>query len=588
MAIFKKWLLTSIMSVALVFVSFANTVHITFAEGKTATLAIIGESQRGIILCPKEVSIEDGETAYSLLQKVLGDKVVAENSQYGMFVKGIDGLMGGATSGWTYDVNDKAAMVGADSYKLTSGDVVAYRFVVDWNNMNQETLQQTVDKIGTCKTDQNQQEEQKQDSKENKGTEGTIQENTETEVNDEANKPKEPELEQNPKVEEHQYVDNNAVKQQVEEAISKTSERMLQGGIGTDWMAVGLSRSGQEVPMEEKINYVQSVTKKVEKRLHRFSATDIARTVIGLTAMNADPTNVAGQNLIPLLYQSDTLNSVTGYTFALIALDTKKYEVPVGAKWSRVALVQEILHAQHTDGGWTYNVESSKENASSVDVTGMVLSALAPYQNQQEVKEAVAKAEQYLSSKQLENGGFKADGQENANSVAQAVLGLSAIGSNPTESKFTKKNGNAVQNLLSYQLENGEFKWLPSDTEGNTMATEQALLALIQYKVFLNQNGSIYDWSNDRIEVEIPDQPIVEAEVEAPVVEQEMKEQTQQPKDDSSNIVVQEEADHHNEKTTQTRQLPKTGAATGEAAMPVGMGVICIASAYALWRRKAA
>ncbi|AWC28988.1 MULTISPECIES: DUF4430 domain-containing protein [Bacillus cereus group] len=588
MAIFKKWLLTSIMSVALVFVSFANTVHITFAEGKTATLAIIGESQRGIILCPKEVSIEDGETAYSLLQKVMGDKVVAENSQYGMFVKGIDGLMGGATSGWTYDVNDKAAMVGADSYKLTSGDVVAYRFVVDWNNMNQETLQQTVDKIGTCKTGQNQQDEQKQDSRENKGVEGTSQENTGTEVNDEANKPKEPELEQNTKAEEHQYVDNNEVRKKVEEAISKTAERMLQDGIGTDWMAVGLSRSGQAVPMEDKINYVQSVTKKVEKRLHRFSATDIARTVIGLTAMNADPTNVAGQNLIPLLYQSDTLNSVTGYTFALIALDTKKYEVPVGAKWSRVALVQEILHAQHTDGGWTYNVESSKEDASSIDVTGMVLAALAPYQNQQEVKEAIAKAEQYLSSKQLENGGFEADGQENANSVAQAVLGLSAIGSNPTESKFTKKNGNAVQNLLSYQLENGEFKWLPSDAEGNTMATEQALLALIQYKAFLDQNGSIYDWSNDRMEAEIPNQPIVESEVEAPVVEQEMREQMQQPKDEPLHVAVQEEVDHHNEKTTQTRQLPKTGAATGEAAIPVGMGVICIASAYALWRRKAA
>lgn len=71
---------------------------------------------------------------------------------FGTYVKGIDGLMAGATSGWLYDVNDQSAEVGADSYKLKSGDVVVFRFVSDWNNMSQETLQQTLDKFGTCKT----------------------------------------------------------------------------------------------------------------------------------------------------------------------------------------------------------------------------------------------------------------------------------------------------------------------------------------------------------------------------------------------------------------------------------------------------
>ena len=50
-----------------------------------------------------------------------------------------------------------------------------------------------------------------------------------------------------------------------------------------------------------------------------------------------------------------------------------------------------------------------------------------------------------------------------------------------------------MQNLLSYQLSNGEFKWLPSDQNGNGMATEQALLALLQFK---EMGKSIYDWSN--------------------------------------------------------------------------------------------
>ena len=71
---------------------------------------------------------------------------------FGTYVKGIDGLMAGATSGWLYDVNDKSAEVGADSYKLNAGDVVVFRFVADWSNMSQETLQQTLDKFDTCKT----------------------------------------------------------------------------------------------------------------------------------------------------------------------------------------------------------------------------------------------------------------------------------------------------------------------------------------------------------------------------------------------------------------------------------------------------
>ncbi|TKI87883.1 cell wall anchor protein, partial [Bacillus wiedmannii] len=67
---------------------------------------------------------------------------------------------------------------------------------------------------------------------------------------------------------------------QVNDAISKTSEKMLQDGIESDWVALGLSRSGKNVPIEAKLNYVKSVTEKVEKRINRFSATDLARTII--------------------------------------------------------------------------------------------------------------------------------------------------------------------------------------------------------------------------------------------------------------------------------------------------------------------
>ncbi|MEC2918131.1 DUF4430 domain-containing protein [Bacillus tropicus] len=608
MAMLKKWLLTSLMAVTLVFVSFANTVHITFAEGNTAKLAIIGESQKGIMLCPKEEQIKDGETALSLLQKVMGDKVESETMSFGTYVKGIDGLMAGATSGWTYDVNDTSAQVGADSYKLESGDVVVFRFVSDWSNMSQETLQQTLDKFGTCKTvEEPKTDDPKQEKPEEPKTDDPKQEKPEEPKTDDPKqeKPEEPKTDdpkqekpEEPKTDDPKQEKPEQPKQeniqvpaaQVNDAISKTSEKMLQDGIESDWVALGLSRSGKNVPIEAKLNYVKAVTEKVEKRMNRFSATDLARTIIMMNAMQADPTKVGEHNLVQKLYESDKVNSVTGYTFALLAFDTKKYEVPVNSKWNRVALVDALLNAQHTDGGWTYDSASSKDSASSVDVTGMVLSALAPYQDRSDVKPAVQKAVTYLYNEQLENGGFSADGQENSNSAAQAIIGLSLV-KDVDQNRLHK----AMQNLLSYQLPNGEFKWLSGDQNGSGMATEQALLALIQFKEI---GKSIYDWSNVVIGEVIKPKPIEQPEkivepennvVDKEVTEEpeEQKQVQQETKDDNLKVVVDNEP-VKNKKSGNGSTLPKTGASSHSAATEVGMGVLCIASAYVLWRRKAA
>ncbi|HDX9709695.1 TPA: DUF4430 domain-containing protein [Bacillus cereus] len=612
MAMLKKWLLTSLMAVTLVFVSFANTVHITFAEENTAKLAIIGESQKGIMLCPKEEQIKDGETALSLLQKVMGDKVESETMSFGTYVKGIEGLMAGATSAWLYDVNDKSAEVGADSYKLKSGDVVVFRFVSDWSNISQETLKETLDKFGTCKTEEPnggkpeepKTDDPKQEKPEEPKTDDPKQEKPEEpKTNDpKQEKPEEPKTDgskqekpdgtktNDEKPEQPKQENIQDPSAQLNEAISKTSDKMLQDGIESDWIAVALSRSGKNVPIEAKLNYVKSVTEKVEKRINRFSATDLARTIIMMNAMSADPKNVGGHNLVQKLYESDKVNSVTGYAFALLAFDTKKYEIPVESKWNRVALVEALLNNQHTDGGWTYNSSGSKDSASSVDVTGMVLSALAPYQERSDVKPAIQKAVAYLYNEQLQNGGFSADGQENSNSTAQAIIGLSLV-KDVDQNRLHK----AMQNLLSYQLSNGEFKWLPSDQNGNGMATEQALLALLQFK---EMGKSIYDWSNVDAGDVIKPKPIEEPEkvvepennvVEKEVTEEpkEQKQVQQETKDENLKVVVDNEP-VKNKKIGNGNSLPKTGASSHSAATEVGMGVLCIASAYVLWRRKAA
>ncbi|PGZ98625.1 cell wall anchor protein [Bacillus pseudomycoides] len=549
MANMKKWLFMSFMTIALVFLSFANTVHIAFAEGKTATLAIVGDSQKGIMLCPKEVAIQDGETAYSLLQKEMGSKVTAENTNYGVYVKGIDGLMAGETSGWSYEVNNKSPMVGADSYKLEAGDVVAYRFVSDWNNMSQQTLQQVLDEHGTCK---------KQPDTDKPGTDKP-----------DTTKPQEP--------------TKGDLTKQVDEAIVKTAQKMMKDGIDSDWVVIGLAQSGQEVSKEMKSNYLQSLAERIKEK-DSFSSTELARTILAVSAVDGDPTNIASNNLISKLYSSEKIDSITGYIFSLLALDTKKYDVPANAKWNRDTLVNAILKSQHTDGGWAYR--GKLEEPSDADVTGMVFPALAPYQDQAEVKQALEKAKQYLASTQTDKGGFTSGGVENANSVAEVVLGLAAAGIDPTSTTYTKNNYNAVQNLLSYQLENGGFKWLPTDTEADSMATEQAMLALVQYKNYLNGKGSIFDWTKASTSTnegnnstEEPKQPTSDNQ---PVTEEQQKQADKQPVVASEDQVVQKEA------KVEKRSLPETGMSGLNTARPAAFGVLCIGAAYVLWRRKAA
>lgn len=84
----------------------------------------------------------------------MGDKVEFEMMLFGIYVKGIDGLMVGVISVWLYDVNDKFVEVGVDSYKLKFGDVVVFCFVLDWSNISQEILKEMLDKFGMCKIEE--------------------------------------------------------------------------------------------------------------------------------------------------------------------------------------------------------------------------------------------------------------------------------------------------------------------------------------------------------------------------------------------------------------------------------------------------
>ena len=146
------------------------------------------------------------------------------------------------------------------------------------------------------------------------------------------------------------------------------------------------------------------------------------------------------------------------------------------------AIVGKILEKELEGGGFAVT-----GNIFDVDATAMVLQALAPFQNEENVKPVTERALLRLSEAQTENGGFVNYGVENAESAAQVIIMMEMLDMELTDSRFVK-NGNTVLNaLLSFRCENGGFAHTIG-TEASAQPTAQAYLALC-----VLENGSFYE-----------------------------------------------------------------------------------------------
>ncbi|NBC68328.1 S-layer homology domain-containing protein [Paenibacillus sacheonensis] len=273
--------------------------------------------------------------------------------------------------------------------------------------------------------------------------------------------------------------------QQVEAAIEGASQAIVSGaGIG-DWESAGLSAAGRTVPSA----YVSTLYKQMAGNHGSFySVTDYERTVIGLTATHQDATKFAGYDLAERIYDYPAIGTLNGLIFALIALDSGHYAVPDNALWTRDKLIAAILARQNQDGGFNWT-----PSASDPDITGMTLTALAPYKGQEAVQSVIDRAVNWLSVNQLGNGGYASYNVDNSESVSQAIIGLTALGLDPTGADFTKNGHHLVERLLSFRIADGTFSHKPAGAS-NGIATEQALQALAAFDKYKKDGSRLYDY----------------------------------------------------------------------------------------------
>ena len=161
---------------------------------------------------------------------------------------------------------------------------------------------------------------------------------------------------------------------------------------------------------------------------------------------------------------------IMSYVFALHLLTNGS----PSEKFTPENIIPVLLTLACENGGWALTGKTP-----DVDVTAMTVQALAPYYNGYgEVKNAVDKAVEQLSSMQQADGGFISYGKSNPESSAQVMIALTSVGIDPlTDEGFIKNGRTPLNAICDFRLADGSYS---HEKNGgyNHSATSQTYLGL--------------------------------------------------------------------------------------------------------------
>lgn len=286
-----------------------------------------------------------------------------------------------------------------------------------------------------------------------------------------------------------------------DDSILNKPELLPAGSSLSDWAALALALAGEQ---DDYDAYKKQLKEYVEQQydkegsLSDRKATEYHRIILTTLALGADPTSFGSYDLVKdgtYDYQGDDLGmqGINGWIFALIALDASGAEVPQDARYTRQQIQDAILKEQNEDGSF-----GLMPGTSDPDLTSMALQALAPdYNTDLKVQDAADQALGWLSGHMTEAGSFESYGAESAESCAQAVIALTALGIDPaSDERFTKNGVNLLDGLERFKRDNGGYAHTVDDSESNFMATEQVLMAQVALQKYENGQGSLYDFTD--------------------------------------------------------------------------------------------
>lgn len=446
--------------------------------------------------------LPEGTSALDVLHKALASHgYSASGSTYISAISGPNGTLKekdrGPNSGWMYSVNGSIASVTMNQYFVSDGDSIEMFYTDDYTKLGHsgeytpDDVIDLIDAIGTVTKrrgddiaaarkayDSLTDEEKKQVT--NYGTLLAA---------------------------EKAYAD--ILKKAAKElgAIYKTTGDYIEklpgdelNAFGSEWYILGLARSGRKVFDDYYKAIEKYVSENIDEngRLDEKRATDNAKLVLVLSALDKDVTDVGGHDLLKALSDMDyvTQQGLSGAIYALLAFDCRSYDVPSADKnveqTSREGLVKYILDKQLKDGGWAYSGDKAEP-----DMTAMALQALAAYyKTDAKVKEAADKAVTCLSKLQNTTGGYDSYGSVNSESAAQVITALTALGIDPdNDARFVKNGASVLDSLCGFYVDGGGFRHV-SDGKLDPTATAQGYYALAAYYRFAGSQTALYDMTD--------------------------------------------------------------------------------------------
>lgn len=272
------------------------------------------------------------------------------------------------------------------------------------------------------------------------------------------------------------------------------------GSSASDWSAIALLVSDENF---DKDIYLSNLKQYVADKYHEkgllspTKATEWHRIALAAGLAGEDATDFGGINLInDGIFYRDNLGrqGINAYIWALITIASGNYVEPADALNKTDDIISAILSKQNEDGSF-----SLKAGTPDCDITAMAVCALSAYKSRAEVMTAINNALSYLSSVQNADGSFSSNGVPNAETTAQVIIAVSALGYDvKTDPRFP----NLLDALSSFRTEDGYSHTYAGTTD--VIATYQAKCA----SVAAEKKSFIYTCINkhreDSSEKEIP------------------------------------------------------------------------------------
>ncbi|MBI4122204.1 MAG: DUF4430 domain-containing protein [Parcubacteria group bacterium] len=221
------------------------------------------------------------------------------------------------------------------------------------------------------------------------------------------------------------------------------------------------------------------------------AATDIERTILGVTAANGNPFSINGVNLVAQLDATRQQNQigdamlVNDDIFGILAY----LAAGVGGTDTRIAQSRGfIVGKQNSDGGFPFAVnQPSDTNITAMAVNALVRSGLPASDSTNQ------KALSYLRSAQNNDGGFgyAIGATSDAASTSWIITALRAASIDPNS--WTNGGNTPFAFLSRLQMPDGSYKWKITDGQGGVAMTAYAAIALSDrtYPVAVYQQSAV-------------------------------------------------------------------------------------------------